>query len=75
MNSAIKKDNNIINEIYKVLIDEHKKQRRINKARKELNWSCEYDFNNMHLIKLLLSEKRIICDIGANIGVYTLIAS
>ncbi len=35
----------------------------------------EYDYNNMNLIKLLLINKKVFFDVGANIGIYTLIAS
>lgn len=35
----------------------------------------EYDYNNINLIKLLLSRKKVFFDIGANVGVYSLIAS
>lgn len=34
-----------------------------------------YDFNNMHLVKILLRNGGVFFDIGANIGSYTLVAS
>ena len=35
-----------------------------------------YDFNNLTLIRTLLAEwKGVFCDVGANFGVYTLVAS
>jgi hypothetical protein len=41
-----------------------------------VNAMGEYDYNNMNLLRLLLSqEKSTFVDIGANIGSYTLIAS
>ena len=41
-----------------------------------VNAMGEYDFNNMSLLRLLLSQgKATFFDIGANIGTYTLIAS
>jgi FkbM family methyltransferase len=34
-----------------------------------------YDYNNMTLVKLVLSGEHVMIDVGANIGSYTLIAS
>lgn len=41
-----------------------------------INSMGEYDYNNMHLLRLVLShDKSTFVDVGANIGAYTLIAS
>ena len=40
-----------------------------------INCMVMYDYNNMHLIKILLENGGTFFDVGANIGSYTLIAS